>query len=63
VAGKCIIAPTGAVQTAIKASSTVGNPQLEGCIVNAVRRWNFPAPEGGGIVAVTYPFLLQIAGQ
>ncbi len=63
VAVKFIIAPTGAVQTAIKASSTVGNPQLEGCIVNAVRRWNFPAPEGGGIVAVTYPFLLQIAGQ
>ncbi|MBN1652869.1 MAG: AgmX/PglI C-terminal domain-containing protein [Deltaproteobacteria bacterium] len=63
VAVKFIIAPTGAVQTAINASSTVGNPQLEGCIVNAVRRWNFPAPEGGGIVAVTYPFLLQIAGE
>lgn len=62
VAVKFIIAPTGAVQTAMRASSTVANPQLEGCIVNAVRRWIFPAPEGGGIVAVTYPFLLQIAG-
>ena len=29
------------------------------CISNAVRRWQFPTPEGGGVVTVNYPFTLQ----
>ena len=62
VAVKFIISPTGAVQTAGVASSTVRNARVEGCIAKAVRRWVFPAPEGGGIVVVTYPFVLQQAG-
>ena len=40
------------------ASSTLGDPQVENCIAQAVRRWTFPQPEGGGIVIVTYPFML-----
>jgi hypothetical protein len=28
-------------------------------VATAVRRWSFPAPEGGGMVAVTYPFMLD----
>lgn len=59
---KFIISPTGAVQTAAVAKSTLGNAKAEQCIVKAVRRWNFPAPEGGGIVVVTYPFVLQQTG-
>ncbi len=62
VAVKFIISPTGAVQTAGIASSTMRNARVEGCIAKAVRRWTFPAPEGGGIVVVTYPFVLQQAG-
>jgi len=27
--------------------------------VTAVRRWTFPAPDGGGIVGVNYPFVLD----
>jgi hypothetical protein len=31
------------------------------CIASAVRRWQFPAPGGGGMVSVNYPFNLQSA--
>lgn len=54
-----IIDGTGRVQAAALASSSVSNEPVEACIVNAVRRWTFPAPEGGGAVGVSYPFLLQ----
>lgn len=54
-----VISPTGAVQTASIADSDLNAPAVDACIANAVRRWTFPAPEGGGIVVVTYPFTLQ----
>ncbi|MEM9069476.1 MAG: AgmX/PglI C-terminal domain-containing protein [Myxococcota bacterium] len=57
-----IISPTGAVQTAMVQASTLGNQRVEGCITQAVRRWTFPAPDGGGIVIVNYPFMLQAQG-
>jgi TonB family protein len=59
---KFIISPTGQVQTAALAGSTLGNAKAEQCIVEAVRRWTFPSPEGGGIVVVTYPFVLEQTG-
>jgi TonB family protein len=62
VAVKFIISPTGAVQTAAVATSDLGNAKVEQCIAGAVRRWTFPAPEGGGIVVVTYPFVLSQTG-
>ncbi len=62
VAVKFIISPTGAVQTAAVAQSDLGNAKAEQCIAAAVRRWTFPSPEGGGIVVVTYPFVLEQAG-
>jgi TonB family protein len=58
VSVKFIISGTGAVQMAAVADSTIGDPQVENCIAQAVRRWTFPQPEGGGIVIVTYPFML-----
>lgn len=58
VSVKFIISGTGAVQMAAVASSTLGDPGVENCIAQAVRRWTFPQPEGGGIVIVTYPFML-----
>ena len=54
-----IIAQTGAVQTAPIASSDLGAPEVDRCIAAAVQHWYFPAPDGGGIVAVTYPFVLR----
>ena len=43
-------------------TSTLGNARVDQCIADAVRRWGFPKPKGGGIVVVSYPFVLQAAG-
>jgi FHA domain len=59
---KFIISPSGAVQAANVESSTLNAARAEGCIAQAVRRWTFPAPDGGGIVIVSYPFVLENAG-
>lgn len=63
VAVKFVIAPSGAVQAAAIESSSLGSASVEGCIARAVNRWTFPAPEGGGIVLVSYPFSLQQSGR
>lgn len=52
----------GQVIAAVVQSSTLTAPAVEQCIVEAVRRWQFPQPEGGGIVIVSYPFVLKAAG-
>ena len=52
------IAASGQVLASVMQSSTLGNPQAESCIVNAVKRWEFPKPLGGGLVIVSYPFNL-----
>lgn len=57
-----IISPTGAVQSATVGASTMNNSAVEGCIAQAVRRWTFPAPDGGGVVGVNYPFVLSSSG-
>lgn len=57
-----IIAPTGAVQTSVVAQSDLGHETTERCIASAVKRWTFPSPEGGGVVVVTYPFVLAHVG-
>lgn len=62
VAVKFIVSPTGAVQMSAVASSSLGNARVEQCIAQAVRRWSFPKPEGGGIVVVTHPFVLSARG-
>ena len=54
-----LVSPTGAVQSTNVAGSTLGNQRVESCISQAVRRWTFPQPEGGGTVGVNYPFVLQ----
>lgn len=57
-----IISPTGAVQNAVRQSSSLNNQRVENCIAGAVRRWTFPAPDGGGVVIVNYPFVLNSGG-
>ncbi len=57
-----IISPTGAVQNAVTQATTLRNQRVESCITSAVRRWTFPAPDGGGVVIVNYPFMLSAAG-
>jgi len=62
VAVKFIIAPSGEVMNAVVDNSNMGSVKVEQCIAQAVRRWSFPAPEGGGLVTVTYPFVFEPLG-
>lgn len=57
-----IIAGDGHVMASLVQNSTMGNPTVEQCIAGAVKRWEFPKPQGGGIVQVSYPFVLKAAG-
>jgi TonB family protein len=56
------IAPTGRVLASALQSSSIADPALNSCIVDATRRWSYPAPEGGGLAIVSYPFQLSPAG-
>jgi hypothetical protein len=56
------IAGTGQVVASLVQSSTLNSMPVEQCIAQAVRRWEFPKPQGGGIVVVTYPFVLKASG-
>jgi TonB family protein len=56
------IAASGVVIASTLQSSTVGSAAVENCAVLAVRRWEFPKPIGGGLVIVSYPFVLTPRG-
>lgn len=66
LAGKVAVAFTidaaGTVSEASVTESTLGSPAAESCILSRIRRWKFPEPKGGGVVAVTYPWLFSPAG-
>jgi TonB family protein len=56
-----VIGGDGNVLASGVTENSVSVPTVATCISNAVRRWSFPSPEGGGAVTVTYPFNLQPA--
>jgi len=58
-----VITGAGAVSSANVQTTTLVNQRVESCITQAFRRWTFPAPEGGGIVLVTYPITLSSSGD
>ncbi len=59
-----LIGPDGSVQGSSVGSSSYPVASGAQCIASAVRRWQFPAPEGGGVVSVSYPFnLLSADGE
>jgi TonB family protein len=58
-----IIDGAGKVGDALVQQSTMGSVAVEGCILSHVRRWAFPAPEGGGTVQVTYPYVFKSSAQ
>jgi pSer/pThr/pTyr-binding forkhead associated (FHA) protein len=60
---KFVIGPAGAVQKSGIDNSTLGNASVENCIVARVYQWQFPKPKGGGVVQVSYPFLLKESGD
>jgi TonB family protein len=57
------IAPTGRVLTSVLQSSSLGVAAVDNCVVNAVKRWEFPEPERGGLAMVSYPFTFSPAGN
>lgn len=52
-----VISATGAV-TEAKVARSVGNEDLEACVVNVVRQRVFPSPLDGGVVNVDVPLEL-----
>jgi TonB family protein len=56
------IGKDGQVIASVLQSSTLAMPNLESCVVNAVKRWPFPAPERGGLTMVSYPFQFAPGG-
>ena len=67
LAGKVSVAftidPAGAVSEANVTETTLNNSTAENCMLSRIRRWKFPEPKGGGVVAVTYPWLFSPAGE
>ncbi|MCB9567041.1 MAG: TonB family protein [Myxococcales bacterium] len=59
VAVQFSIGGAGQVISAAVADSSLKDPGVSRCIAQAVRRWKFPKPQGGGSVIVTYPFVLE----
>lgn len=67
LAGKVTVAWTigasGSVEAAEIAESVLGNERVEACIVQRVKQWKFPEPSGGQEVAITFPWVFQVAGS
>lgn len=53
------IGSTGQVTSQKIGDTTLKNATVEGCILNKIAGWKFPAPQGGTKVMVTYPFLFK----
>ncbi len=57
-----VISAQGLVISSILGSTTMHDTSVEKCVVDAVRRWQFPKPTGGGIAIVSYPFNFLAGG-
>lgn len=55
-----IITKSGAVGPSSVKSSTTKAPQVDECVVKTVKTMAFPAPKGGGVVIVNYPFVFPL---
>jgi hypothetical protein len=60
---KFTISGVGAVVASEVERTTMSDSAVAACVSQAVRRWRFPKPEGGGSVIVSYPFWLCGAGN
>jgi TonB family protein len=55
------IGATGQVVSSALQATTLGDTDVERCMVGAVLGWRFPPPTGGGDIIVSYPFVLTPA--
>jgi pSer/pThr/pTyr-binding forkhead associated (FHA) protein/outer membrane biosynthesis protein TonB len=58
-----VIGSSGRVTHAGIESSTLNNANTERCIVQVLKRIEFPIPRGAGVVQVTYPFKFSPIGH
>jgi hypothetical protein len=56
-----VIGATGAVTRVTEVEEQFPDQQVVTCVSKEVERLKFPAPEGGGIVTVRYPFVFKAA--
>ena len=56
---KFVIAKDGSVSNTSVSGTTMNNPVVENCLCSRFMRMQFPKPDGGGIVFVTYPFVFN----
>jgi hypothetical protein len=54
-----VIGGKGSVIKANIAEDTMKNESVRNCVVDEVKSWIFPAPEGGTLVNVDYPFVFE----
>lgn len=61
--GKVVMAWTigtdGRVIAARVKSSTIKSPELETCMVERIKTWEFPKPPGGSTAEISYPFVFM----
>jgi len=58
-----VIGSSGRVTQAGIESSTLKNPNTERCIIQVLKRIDFPIPRGAGVVQVAYPFKFTPVGK
>lgn len=58
---KFVVDKDGAVSQSSLKSTTLKHPPTETCLVEAFTKLHFPAPEGGGIAIISYPFWVKPA--
>jgi TonB family protein len=59
VTARITVGPDGSVAKVEIASSTLGAPPVETCILQAISRWRLPKPNGGAAASLTYPLVFQ----
>ena len=59
VMARFTIAKDGSVSNVADAGSTIKDKTVVTCAFNTFKSLKFPAPEGGGIVIVTYPIVFS----
>lgn len=63
VLSRWVITGSGRVSNAGVETSSLGNTEVERCLVGVIQRMLFPEPLGGGVVEVSYPFSFAPAGK
>lgn len=59
VSVKFQITAAGTIDLYSITESTLGNQNVESCLLQLVSQWHFPKPEGGVKVLVSYPFVFK----